>query len=35
VLAAVATDVNVTGHIGGAELRNVVYVPGRMINLIV
>ncbi len=35
VLAAATADVNVASHIDGAELRKVVYVPGRMINLIV
>jgi leucyl-tRNA synthetase len=35
VLATATADVNVAGHIGGAELRKVIFVPGRMINLIV
>jgi leucyl-tRNA synthetase len=35
VLAAATADVNVAGHVGGAELRKVIFVPGRMINLIV
>ena len=35
VLAAATADVNVAGHVGGADLRKVIFVPGRMINLIV
>ena len=35
VLAAAMADDNVVHHIDGAEIRKVIYVPGRMINLIV
>ncbi|MEO0491865.1 MAG: class I tRNA ligase family protein, partial [Actinomycetota bacterium] len=35
VLAAATADENVAHHIDGAEIRKVIYVPGRMINIIV
>ncbi|HBU04103.1 MAG TPA: hypothetical protein DEA70_06415 [Acidimicrobiaceae bacterium] len=35
VLVAATADENVVAHIAGAEVRNVIYVPGRMINIIV
>jgi len=35
VLAAAMAESNVASHIDGAELRKVIYVPGRMLNLIV
>ena len=34
-LAAATADENVVAHIAGAEIRKVIYVPGRMINIIV
>ena len=34
VLAAAVADENVAAHIGDAEIRKVIYVPGRMINII-
>ena len=34
-LAAAVADENVAIHVDGAEIRKVIYVPGRMINLIV
>jgi len=34
VLAAAMADANVASHLGGAALRKVIYVPGRMLNLI-
>ena len=32
-LAAATADENVVAHIAGAEIRKVIYVPGRMINI--
>ena len=34
-LGAATADENVAAHIAGAEIRKVIYVPGRMINIIV
>ena len=34
-LAAATADENVATHTAGAEIRKVIYVPGRMINIIV
>ena len=34
-LAAATANENVVAHIAGAEIRKVIYVPGRMINIIV
>ena len=35
VVAAAIAESNIAAHVDGAELRKVVYVPGRMLNLIV
>ena len=34
-LAAATADENVATHTAGAEIRKVIYVPGRLINIIV
>ena len=33
-IAAAMAEANVASHVDGAELRKVIYVPGRMLNLI-
>ena len=34
-VAAALTEPNVAAHVGGRELRKQLYVPGRMITLVV
>ena len=34
-IAAALADDNVAVHVGGRELRKAIYVPGRMVNLVV
>ena len=34
-MAAALTEPNVAAHVGGRELRKQLYVPGRMITLVV